>query len=44
MIFEYMPQNKCHAKIGDINEYEWKSYFLSTKNGMKLTFGISNIR
>ena len=27
---EYMPQNKWQAEIGDISEYEWKSYFLST--------------
>ena len=40
----YIPQNKWQAEIGDISENEWKSYFLSTKNGMKLNFEISNIR
>ena len=32
---DYMPQNKCQAKIGDISEKEWASYFPGTKNGMK---------
>ena len=41
---DYIPQNKWQAEIGDITENEWKSYFLSTKNGMKLNFEISNIR
>ena len=38
MIFEYVPQNKCPAKIGDISEYEWKSYFLSTKKWHEVNF------
>ena len=28
---EYKPQKKWQVEIGDINENEWKSYFLSTK-------------
>ena len=41
---DYIPQNKWQAEISDITENEWKSYFLSTKNGMRLNFEISNIR
>ena len=38
---EYIPQNKWQAEIGDISRNEWKSYFLSTKNAMKLNFEVS---
>ena len=30
-INEYIPHKKWQVEIGDINENEWKSYFLSTK-------------
>ena len=31
---DYIQQNKWQAEKGDISENEWKSYFLSTKNGV----------
>ena len=39
-----MPRNKWQAEIGDVSENDWTSYFLSTKNGMKLNIEGSNIR